>query len=288
MRSKYTRHNKSILTLPLIVAFLALSVVAACSGGDMKNQEVTYSSLKKVPDAVWEKLSKEKIYFGHQSVGFNIIDGIKDLMKENPKIRLNIVETKDGSDFGAGIFAHSRIGKNVDPEAKIKDFTKLIDEQLGGKANAAALKFCYVDMSAKTNVQKVFADYTRAVEELEKKYPHMTIIHFTEPLTTSKTTWKTWIKKIIGKKEIWEYDDNIKRNEYNELLRQKYKGKEPIMDIAEIESTYPDGTRCTFKKDGKTYYSMVPEYTTDGGHLNEIGRKKAAEQFLLLLAGLAS
>jgi hypothetical protein len=31
---------------------------------------------------------------------------------------------------------------------------------------------------------------------------------------------------------------------------------------------------------------MVPEYTTDGGHLNEIGRKKIAEQFLILLAKL--
>jgi len=35
---------------------------------------------------ILEKLSQKKIYFGHQSVGFNIIDGIKDIMKENPQI----------------------------------------------------------------------------------------------------------------------------------------------------------------------------------------------------------
>ncbi len=60
----------------------------------------------------------------------------------------------------------------------------------------------------------------------------------------------------------------------------------PFFDIAKIESTFPDGTRSTFTKDGKTYYSMVPEYTHDGGHLNEMGRKKVAKQFLLLLANL--
>jgi hypothetical protein len=59
-----------------------------------------------------------------------------------------------------------------------------------------------------------------------------------------------------------------------------------IIDIAKIESTYPDGTRCSFSIDGKTYYSMAPEYTSDGGHLYEIGRKKVAEQLLIFLANL--
>jgi len=59
-----------------------------------------------------------------------------------------------------------------------------------------------------------------------------------------------------------------------------------IFDLAKIESTFPDGRRASFTKDGKTYYSMVPDYTYDGGHLNELGRKIAAEQLLFLLANL--
>ncbi|MBW2608023.1 MAG: hypothetical protein JRD05_10355 [Deltaproteobacteria bacterium] len=70
------------------------------------------------------------------------------------------------------------------------------------------------------------------------------------------------------------------------MLRKEYDGKEPVFDIAKIESTFPNGTRCSFTKDGKTYYSMVPEYTYDSGHLNETGRKKVAEQLLILLAQL--
>lgn len=254
----------------------------------MEGQQTHFDSIKEVPDAVWQKLSKKKIYFAHQSVGFNIMEGVQDVMDEHPEIKLNIVETADQSDFKAGLIAHSRVGKNVDPESKINEFVAFINNGIGKKADAAALKFCYVDISAKTDVSQVFSDYDHATAQLKKKYPDMAIIHFTEPLTVSKSTWKTWIKKIIKKNDIWEYDDNIKRNEYNDLLRKKYEGREPILDIATIQSTYPDGTRSTFEKDGKTYFAMVPEYSTDGGHLNEPGRKKVAEQFLILLASLAS
>ena len=72
--------------------------------------------------------------------------------------------------------------------------------------------------------------------------------------------------------------NNINRNQFNEILRKEYEGKAPIFDLAKIESTYPDG---------KTSYSMVPDYTYDGGHLNETGRKKAAEQLLVLLANIS-
>ncbi len=251
----------------------------------MPEKSVQFPSIKDVPASKWENLSQKKIYFGHQSVGFNIIDGIKDVMKENPQIKLNIVETANESDFKVGLFAHSRVGKNVDPKSKTDEFVEFINKGIGGKADAAALKFCYVDIRADTDTKNVFIDYSDSISQLIKKYPDTTIIHFTVPLTTTKTTWKTWIKKLIGKK-TWEYDDNIKRNEYNEMLIKKYEGKETVLDIAKIESTFPDGTRSSFTKDRKTYYSMVPEYTYDGGHLNETGRKKVAEQLLILLANL--
>ena len=209
----------------------------------MEQKKVTYSSLKDIPDAAWEKLSQKKIYFGHQSVGFNIIDGVNDLMEEYPKIKLNIVETSDSKDFGSGILAHSRVGKNVDPKSKIDDFAKYINEGIGSKADAAALKFCYVDMKGDSDVNQIFKEYKNEVENLKKSHPDLTIIHFTEPLTVQKTNWKTWIKKIMGKKDLWEFEDNVKRNQYNEMLVKEYQGKEPIIDIAEIESTNPDGSR---------------------------------------------
>ena len=59
----------------------------------MSEKNISYDTIKDVPASIWEKLSQKKIYFGHQSVGFNIMDGVQDLMKEHPAIKLNIVET---------------------------------------------------------------------------------------------------------------------------------------------------------------------------------------------------
>jgi lysophospholipase L1-like esterase len=37
---------------------------------------------------------------------------------------------------------------------------------------------------------------------------------------------------------------------------------------------------------GQTYYSMYPGYTSDGGHLNDVGRKVVARALLAFLAEL--
>jgi len=279
-------NNKSIIFLGFFLSFLI-----SCSGGKMSEKAIKFPSIKDVPASAWEKLSQKKIYFGHHSVGHNIIDGIKDLMKENPKIKLNIVETANESDFKVGLFAHSGVGKNMDPKSKIDEFAKFINKGIGEKADAAALKFCYVDIRPDTDTKNVFTDYSDSLSQLKKKFPDTKFIHFTVPLTTEPTVLqglirsaKNAIKKVIGRPGY--FDSNIKRNLFNERLLKEYESKEPILDIAKIESTFPDGTRCSFTKDGKTYYSMVPEYTNDGGHLNETGRKKVAEQLLILLANL--
>lgn len=252
----------------------------------MPEEKVTFPSINDVPAQTWENLSKKAIYFGHQSVGFNIMEGVQDIIKTHPAVHLSVVETTDAATVGPGVFAHSKVGRNMQPEVKIADFRKFLGEGVGQKADFAALKFCYVDIDRNSDVRGLFKAYVEAIESIKKQYPALTIIHFTLPLTVSKTTWKTRIKKLIGKTDLWEYADNIKRNEYNSLLLEKYTGKELILDIAQIESTRPDGTRQAFSLKGLTYYSMAPEYTSDGGHLNENGRKKVAEQLLISLANL--
>ena len=254
------------------------------SGGEVKKNRI-YSSLKDVPDNAWKKLSKKTFYFGHQSVGYNIIDGIKDLLKEYPKIKMNIVETRDSTSLSPGTLGHSQIGINSDPQSKFDDFLNIIESGLGKKVDAAALKLCYVDISKETNPSTLFSRYETTIEKIRESYPGITLVHFTSPLTTLQSGPKAWVKKLFGR-PVYGSEENIKRYEYNKLLRAKYKGRDPILDIATIESTYPNGTRSTFKAKGNTYFALVADYTYDDGHLNEIGRKKVAEQFILILASL--
>ena len=281
------------LFLTVIISILLIG----CNGGKMTEEKVHFTSIKDVPNSALEKLSQKKIFFGHQSVGNNILDGIRDLMQENPQIKLNIVETSNPADFDAPLFAHARVGKNRDPISKIDAFTRLMEEGIGNRADIAFFKFCYVDFGASANadIKEVFGYYKKSMSRLKDKYPKITFVHFTVPLETSKIPFKFWLKifknagwsyrlKMIKNiRNIWRYDANIKRNEFNELITKEYADKEPVFDLAKMESTHPDGTRETFTKDGKTYYSMVPGYTYDGGHLNEAGRKRVAEQLLIFL-----
>jgi len=272
------------LFLTVIISILLIG----CNGGKMEEKQVPYSSIKDTPSSAWEKLAQKKIYFGHQSVGNNIFEGIRDVMKENPQIKLNIIETNNSSDFKKPLFAHSKVGKNHDPISKINAFSTLMKKEIGNISNIAFFKFCFVDVDAGTDVQTLFADYKSTMTKLIKEYPKTTFLHFTVPLLRKeKTSFKSKIKALLGKKDsFFANENNIVRNNFNQLLINEYEGKSPVFDLAKIESTYPDGTSESFTADGKTYYSLVPEYTEDGGHLNQTGRKIAAEQLLILLSSL--
>lgn len=220
------------------------------------------------------------------SVGENILDGVRDIMREHPDIQLNIVETNSPSSFDQPIFAHSRIGINGDPKSKIDAFVQYMDGGIGNSADIAFFKFCYIDILSVTDADEVFNRYRTAIETLKRKYPKVTFVHVTAPLRVVQTGFLVPIKKIISR-PLGGYEDNIKRKRFNDLLRQEYEGKDPIFDLARIESTYPDGRQSTFDNEEKSYEALVAVYTYDGGHLNEIGRKIVAGQLLSFLPNLS-
>ena len=259
-----------------LVVFYFSATVAI--GGEVMPK---YENLADVPPAKWQALSEKEIFFGHQSVGYNIIDGIQEVIKKHPDIKLNIVESRKYNDR-TGAFVHSKIGENRQPDAKIKDFVRIIDHELSRVPDMAAMKFCFVDAYDKIDEQDEFQKYKQAMSKLKLEHPALTIIHFTMPLRTQPISWKTKVKLLIGR-EPWEFTDNIKRNQFNELLLQEYLGKQPVFDIARYEATGPDGKEMTFTYRGKSYLAMKPEYSSDGGHLNNKGQLWIAEKLLLFL-----
>lgn len=240
-------------------------------------------TIKDVPQEKWDKLTEQKIYFGHQSVGVNIIDGVKAILSENPQIKLNIVETRTLSDFNVGVFAHSSVGKNEDPQSKTADFSSIMDSGVAGKTNISFHKYCYVDTNSRSDSNKIFENYDKKMQQITNSYPDVQFVHLTMPLTTVQTGLKAWIKKILGK-PIGGLDANIKRNEYNQLLKDAYSDNGWVFDIAAAEAQRPDGSFESFTKNGQTYLSMFKGYTDDGGHLNQVGQKKVAEKLLIFLA----
>ncbi len=241
---------------------------------------------EKVSQDCWQSLARSKIFFGHQSVGYNIVDGIEDILHYHGYINLNLVETRDPGQFGRPIFAHSRIGRNTDPISKIRNFEEILDSGVGDRVDIAFFKFCYVDIFRDSDPAEILDNYVAALDRLKNRYPRTKFLHVTVPIRSlPKSAFgglKQSVKALMGKPGV--LDDNVVRDRYNRLLADAYNGIEPLFDLALAESVGPSGLRCHADKEPQNVCVMVPEYTDDGGHLNAVGRRRVAEQLLVTLA----
>lgn len=270
----------------LLIPALAVGSLTACKEGDpmTSSASIATKKLSDLPPEKIQNLSSRSFYFGHQSVGKNITEGLAMVLPQYPNIQMKVVEGESPESLAPGVFLHSRIGKNRNPITKVEAFEKVMDGGLGNQADAAFVKFCYVDAVHGTDVNKIFADYKKGIEALKARYPETVFVHFTMPLKTVPEGWKTQIKMLIGR-EMPEYLDNANRTRFNEMLRAEYAGKDPLFDIAKLESM-ANGTAKVFEYEGQKVEALVPTYTYDGGHLSEEGKRWIAEQLLVFLAEL--
>lgn len=243
----------------------------------------------KISSAEWHAVSQTTVLFGHQSVGYNILEGVENIAARAPDAAVRIVAVKEPKDLERPGIGHFEAGRNTDPESKITDFMKYLDSGAGTQADVAMLKFCYVDVSDKTDIAKLFHAYKQMISEAKRKYPNLMIAHITMPLVAQQTGFGIWLKnvtKTLLGRPVRRVEWNIKRDEFNELLKREYGGKDPIFDLAAIESTREDGTRVVGVRDGRQFFGLSPDYTEDGGHLNGRGQARVAEEFLRFLASL--
>ncbi|MBT2989444.1 MAG: hypothetical protein KME48_07615 [Candidatus Thiodiazotropha sp. (ex Ctena orbiculata)] len=231
-----------------------------------------------------QTLADARVFFGHQSVGKNILEGIEGLLKDHQGIDLRIADYTTEVGESKGCLLHAAVGNNTEPLSKCVDFGRIIDEELAGKIDYALLKFCYIDINRDSDVSKVFNDYKRTMDDLIARHPEVTFIHATMPLRHSPGGPSIWLRELLGRPNKSKLD-NIKRNQFNQMLRSNYNDS-AIVDIAASESTYANGKRESFKMDGRTYYSLIGDYTDDGGHLNVQGRTRVASVFVQQIASI--
>ena len=263
------------------LAATLLSISCGCGRKPMQTIEVSQTDI--LTNQQISSLETKRIFFGHQSVGNDIVHGIRDIMDEDRRLKLNLVASADPQSMSLPAFVESPIGENRNPASKDKAFADILAKGMGSQGGIAMYKYCYVDIGLDTDVQQLFDNYRRQMTDLKSRYPSLTVVHITVPLTTDDPGPKTWIKTMIGRPT--SRDVNLKRNQFNSLLR-KYYATEPIFDLARVESTHLDGTRSYVMIQGQKVYTLASEFTTDGGHLNQAGRRAAAQTLLQVLAGL--
>lgn len=241
-----------------------------------------------VPQKWIDKAAKLDVIFNHASVGNDIMRGLEDLRKENPK-RFNFVlhsgygwkePTVEWFKKHNG-FGDAKQGRNGNPKEKIAQFEGMIRgvgvnkvgaayEELGRVVDVGISKLGWADITD-GNLNQTFQDYKNAMEGLEKKYPNAVFV---------------WCTLAITNRGVAAHE------RYNQMIRSYVNGRNTdgnsqnnvfLYDVADIQSHDPSGKKSAVRGSE----AMFEGYARDPGHLNELGRQRAARALYWLLARIA-
>ena len=211
-----------------------------------------------------------KIYFGHKSVGGNIIAGIKRLSDIDVRTAYNQPGNNDQSlrnnieqlANGAALVEHD-IGSDGQPFNKIASFERFMNDIIRNNVDVSFFKFCYMDIDRHSDINALIESYQEAMNRLHTRFPDVVLAHFTIPLYYHNASY-----------------DNNKREQFNDWLRETYKDK--VFDIASIQSVGSNGA-VALSRDNVTI-AMADEWTDDGGHLNDAGQNRIGGALIAFLA----
>jgi hypothetical protein len=196
-----------------------------------------------------ERLKGARVFFGHQSVGQNTIDGAAAL-------GFKFQEVKGATDYGGPKLGHALLDKNREPLLKIQSFDQLVSKI--GNADVAGMKLCWIDFDAKSDVARVQNAHVSTINKMVEQNPKTHFFPVTPPLTSDDP-------KL-----------NKARVAYGEWMRNTYKDKAVVFDLGAVISTKSDGSAC----EGGGARKLCDDFASDEGHLNEKGQQRAAKAFL--------
>lgn len=264
------------MTCFMRAALLIMSMIGAgCSPNEAPENRL---SVTITAESIAQAAGK-RVIFAHQSVGNDILQGVAKL-GDSFGTPVTIVETRQPPAAGAGIF-HFKVGVNGAPKGKIEDFVRSLSAQRLGGIDIALLKLCYIDFDDNTDARGLAEEYLRTLQTLREAHPATRFAAITAPLTTIQSGPKALLKQLLGKTPAG-YAANARRQEFNEILRRQIPTVE-LFDLAKIESE-GSGKPVTFEFEGKRVPALDPQFTQDGGHLNDAGRLRVAASFLEFLA----
>ena len=205
-----------------------------------------------------EAVAAARVLVGHQTVGQNVLDGAAALAAQN---------------FVGLKIEHALVGKDGAPLTKLVEFAALVDAR-GQGIQVALLELSYADVGADTDVEALFSAFKKQHDALKIRFAGTRFVVVTVGLTTVGRGLQGLLKNKLASGAFGERG-NVKRHQFNELLRTQYAGNTPVFDLAAVEAG-----SCAFEREGKQWPCLREELTDDGGHLNALGRKEAGRAFI--------
>ena len=231
------------------------------------------TAARTVLPAELREAAGQRVFIGHMSIGWNLLDGLDRLYADKDVAQARVVQVTVDDPVpevpaGQGAVIHAEIGVNGDPMGKLANFDAVMRSGLADQVDVAMVKLCYTDVTAATDVDRLFAAYRQTLDDLQRDHPDVRFIHATVPLTAAPSGVKQHLKVLV------RGDDNDARERFNDLVREAY-ADDDLFDIAAVESTAADGTRLA---------TLAPGWADpDRQHLNPAGSTVLAARFLDVL-----
>lgn len=219
-----------------------------------------------------------RIVFGHQSVGQNILTGLRELADSGepaPAVTgLGEANTTNTTDSIAAF----RIGRNGDPRAKLAHFIEAARNKEALCAELVLFKFCYVDVDERTETADLFDHYRRTIDLVRRQRPGRIVGQVTVPLRTLAFGLVARLRHLLGRHHS-QLRHNAARDHFNAMLRHEYGSSGFLFDLAAVES---GDDALPFRVPGPhgPVSALRPEYSSDGGHLGAVGRRVVAREFI--------
>ncbi len=229
-----------------------------------------------------ERVARTRIFFGHQSVGANVLDGVPAVFAAHAMEPPPTVESRTGPPGPGGAIVHALIGENEKPLVKIADFDSIMRGGMAEQVDVAMMKLCYIDIRADTDVEELFTAYQDTLTALQQDYPDVSFVAVTVPLTTEPSL-RTRIRGLITGSDRFGPAENARRERLNTMVRRAFADA-CRFDLAAAESTAPDGLRVRGSVEGDDYFSLHDGYASDLGHLTPEGSRQVAAAWLRSVA----
>lgn len=224
------------------------------------------AAVAELPQATMDRVGQLRWFFAHASVGANMTSGLAALRAANAA-RYPLAPASDdafppAAPVAGRVYDYSR--GNPGWQAKVTTFATYVGNGWRyPKVNLVLNKFCYIDPDADVNA------YIQSMAALESNFPETVVIYATIPVMTGADA------------------DGYRRSIFNDALREWVSAHGRVLfDIADIEAHDTNGVAQTFIYSGRTCQRLFGGYTTDGGHLNDLGSRQVAKGFYALGAAL--
>jgi hypothetical protein len=280
LRIRTARHALIKTTL---LALLAGALLAGCDSRPKPETNAVPTAVSSLPATPatptaeqWQRVAQMRVLFAHQSVGGNIVEGIRRAA-EAKGMPIAIEESRTALP-GAGI-QHFKVGHNENPEGKLVDFKAVFDAETT-PPDIALLKFCYIDFTDAVDPQQLAQHYIATLDGLARAHPGTRFVPMTSPLTTVQTGPRAWVKRLLGKAP-GGYAANARREVFNTAIRGHYASGGLLFDIAALES---GNGRHHVDANGTRVETLDPALAADEGHLNASGRQLLGEALVTHLA----